>query len=117
MEGGELSEEHAERIGRQILRDNALALFPQLKGRLWKRKGELMRPERGERRSGRGGGGGMDGPAVFAGWEILARLAADRIGQAAVLGRGVAPPLRRQHSPNELSYRIGYPPIQSTPAG
>jgi hypothetical protein len=33
---GDLLEEHAARIGRQILRENALALFPQLKGRLWK---------------------------------------------------------------------------------
>ncbi|MDG3006763.1 amidohydrolase family protein [Paludisphaera mucosa] len=36
---GDLVEEQAARIGRQILRENALALFPQLKGRLW-------RPER-----------------------------------------------------------------------
>jgi predicted TIM-barrel fold metal-dependent hydrolase len=35
---GELTEEHARRIGRQVLRDNALALFPQLKDRLWKDK-------------------------------------------------------------------------------
>jgi predicted TIM-barrel fold metal-dependent hydrolase len=33
---GELAEVHAVRIGRQILRENALALFPQLEGRLWK---------------------------------------------------------------------------------
>jgi predicted TIM-barrel fold metal-dependent hydrolase len=33
---GELLEDHALRIGRQILRENALALFPQLKDRLWK---------------------------------------------------------------------------------
>jgi predicted TIM-barrel fold metal-dependent hydrolase len=33
---GELAEAHAARIGRQILRENALSLFPQLKGRLWK---------------------------------------------------------------------------------
>ncbi len=33
---GDLAEVHAVRIGRQILRENALALFPQLKGRLWK---------------------------------------------------------------------------------
>jgi hypothetical protein len=33
---GDLVEEHAARIGCQILRENALALFPQLKGRLWK---------------------------------------------------------------------------------
>jgi hypothetical protein len=34
-----LREDHAKRIGKQILRDNALALFPQLKARLWKDKG------------------------------------------------------------------------------
>jgi uncharacterized protein len=33
---GDLAEAHAARIGRQILRENALSLFPQLKGRLWK---------------------------------------------------------------------------------
>jgi predicted TIM-barrel fold metal-dependent hydrolase len=37
VEHGDLLEEHALRIGTQILRDNALALFPQLKERLWKR--------------------------------------------------------------------------------
>jgi predicted TIM-barrel fold metal-dependent hydrolase len=41
VERGDLTEEHARRIGQQILRDNALALFPQLKGRLWKGKGKL----------------------------------------------------------------------------
>lgn len=41
VDRGELAEEHALRIGRQILRDNALALFPQLKDRLWKGKGRL----------------------------------------------------------------------------
>jgi predicted TIM-barrel fold metal-dependent hydrolase len=39
IDRGELSEEHAKRIGRQVLRDNALSLFPQLKARLWKDKG------------------------------------------------------------------------------
>jgi uncharacterized protein len=34
VERGELLEEHALRIGRQVLRDNALKLFPQLRGRL-----------------------------------------------------------------------------------
>ncbi len=34
VERGDLLEEHALRIGRQILRDNALKLFPQLKQRL-----------------------------------------------------------------------------------
>jgi predicted TIM-barrel fold metal-dependent hydrolase len=36
VERGELLEEHALRIGRQVLRENALALFPALKVRLWK---------------------------------------------------------------------------------
>lgn len=36
VERKELSEDHARRIGRQILRDNALELFPQLKARLWR---------------------------------------------------------------------------------
>jgi predicted TIM-barrel fold metal-dependent hydrolase len=38
---GDLTEAHALRIGRQIMRENALALFPQLKERLWKGKGKL----------------------------------------------------------------------------
>jgi predicted TIM-barrel fold metal-dependent hydrolase len=38
VERGELTEPDALRIGRQILRDNALALFPTLKERLWKDK-------------------------------------------------------------------------------
>lgn len=37
VERGDLLEEHALRIGRQILRDNALTLFPTLKERLWKK--------------------------------------------------------------------------------
>jgi uncharacterized protein len=41
IERGEVTDEHAKRIGKQILRDNALALFPQLKDRLWKEKGKL----------------------------------------------------------------------------
>ena len=36
IERGELREEDALRIGRQILRDNALKLFPQLESRLWR---------------------------------------------------------------------------------
>ena len=44
VDRGDLREEHALRIGRQILRDNALALFPQLKDRLWKHKGKPMTP-------------------------------------------------------------------------
>lgn len=38
VERGELREEHAIRIGSQIMRENALELFPQLKKRLWKTK-------------------------------------------------------------------------------
>lgn len=41
---GDLLEEHALRVGRQILRDNALELFPQLQKRLWKSKGKLTPP-------------------------------------------------------------------------
>jgi len=44
VDRGDVSEEHALRIGRQILRDNALALFPQLNERLWKHKGITMKP-------------------------------------------------------------------------
>ncbi|REJ70569.1 MAG: hypothetical protein DWQ31_00540 [Planctomycetota bacterium] len=40
---GELAEEHALRIGRQVLRENALALFPKLKRMLW--RGEAERAE------------------------------------------------------------------------
>jgi predicted TIM-barrel fold metal-dependent hydrolase len=43
VDRGDLLEEHARRIGQQILRDNALELFPQLKERLWKRKGKAER--------------------------------------------------------------------------
>jgi hypothetical protein len=42
---GDLKEEHALRISKQILRDNALELFPQLKDRLWKAKGKLGQTE------------------------------------------------------------------------
>ncbi|MBI3863385.1 MAG: amidohydrolase family protein [Planctomycetia bacterium] len=41
---GDLIEEHAVHIGKQIMRDNALELFPQLKDRLWKHKGVKMEP-------------------------------------------------------------------------
>jgi hypothetical protein len=41
---GDLIEEHAARIGRQILRDNALTLFPQLRSRLWKHTGKRLTP-------------------------------------------------------------------------
>ena len=44
VERGELREEHALRIGTQIMRDNALELFPSLKEKLWKHKGLKMRP-------------------------------------------------------------------------
>jgi hypothetical protein len=44
VDRGDLAEEHARRIGTQVLRDNALALFPQLKTRLWKGKGKLTPP-------------------------------------------------------------------------
>jgi hypothetical protein len=37
MDRGELLEEHALRLGRQILRENALAWFPKLREWLWKR--------------------------------------------------------------------------------
>jgi hypothetical protein len=36
VQRGELREEHANRIGRQIMRENALKLFPKLKRRLWR---------------------------------------------------------------------------------
>jgi uncharacterized protein len=44
IDRGDLTELHALRIGKQILRDNALELFPQLKDRLWKGKKELTPP-------------------------------------------------------------------------
>ena len=45
VERKELSLDHAQQIGRQILRDNALTLFPQLKDRLWKGKGKSLVPD------------------------------------------------------------------------
>lgn len=36
VERGELREEHALRIGRQVMRENALELFPKLRRRLWR---------------------------------------------------------------------------------
>jgi hypothetical protein len=36
VERGELQEEHAIRIGRQVMRENALKLFPKLRGKLWR---------------------------------------------------------------------------------
>jgi hypothetical protein len=47
VDRGDLLEEHAVRIGRQLLRDNALQLFPQLKDRLWKHKGLKLEPPAG----------------------------------------------------------------------
>lgn len=44
VDRGEILPEHAERIGRQVLRDNALELFPQLETRLWKHTGKRMLP-------------------------------------------------------------------------
>jgi uncharacterized protein len=44
VDSGDLLEKDALRIGKQILRDNALELFPQLEGRLWKHKGKLSPP-------------------------------------------------------------------------
>lgn len=38
VERGELSEEQACRIGRQVLRENALSLFPKLRRQLWREK-------------------------------------------------------------------------------
>ncbi len=38
VDRGDLKEEYARRIGRQILRENALELFPPLKKKLWKHK-------------------------------------------------------------------------------
>jgi len=39
---GDLRNDDAQRIGKQILRDNALVLFPQLKSRLWKNQNRPM---------------------------------------------------------------------------
>jgi len=44
VERGELSLEQALHIGQQVLRDNALELFPRLKDRLWKHRGKLTAP-------------------------------------------------------------------------
>ncbi len=44
VERKELRSESAVGIGRQILRENALELFPSLKARLWKRPGAKMVP-------------------------------------------------------------------------
>jgi predicted TIM-barrel fold metal-dependent hydrolase len=39
VERGELREEHALQIGRQVMRENALKLFPKLRRRLWRDSG------------------------------------------------------------------------------
>lgn len=44
VDRGDLQETHALQIGRNVLRDNALALFPPLKDRLWKHRGKLEPP-------------------------------------------------------------------------
>jgi len=44
VDRGDLTEAQVDRIGRQILRDNALELFPQLKSRLWKQTGKRLQP-------------------------------------------------------------------------
>ena len=44
VERGELREDDALRIGRQVMRENALELYPRLKDRLWKHKGKLKPP-------------------------------------------------------------------------
>jgi hypothetical protein len=49
IDRGDLSEEHALHIGRQILRENALELFPQLRSRLWKQGGTLAPPASAEK--------------------------------------------------------------------
>ena len=47
IDRGDLTEKHGLQIGRQIMRDNALELFPQLKKRLWKHKGTKLTPADG----------------------------------------------------------------------
>lgn len=44
VENNDLTMEHAHLIGRQILRENALELFPQLRTRLWKGEGKRLEP-------------------------------------------------------------------------
>jgi len=44
VERGELREADALHIGQQVMRDNALALFPQLKDRLWKSRRQVVKP-------------------------------------------------------------------------
>jgi hypothetical protein len=44
VERGELREDDALRVGRQILRENALELFPSMRSRLWKQSGRRLTP-------------------------------------------------------------------------
>jgi predicted TIM-barrel fold metal-dependent hydrolase len=44
VDRGDLHEDQALRIGKQILRENALAMFPQIKAKLWKDKSKLTPP-------------------------------------------------------------------------
>jgi hypothetical protein len=44
VDRGELRVADALHIGQQVMRDNALELFPQLKDRLWEHKGKLKSP-------------------------------------------------------------------------
>ena len=46
VERGELREVDALPIGQEVMRDNALELFPQLKDPLWKHKGKLRPPSK-----------------------------------------------------------------------
>jgi hypothetical protein len=46
IDAGDLKEEHALRIGKQILRDNAWRCSPTLNDRLWKHKGKLERRDK-----------------------------------------------------------------------
>ena len=45
VDRGELREDHAHRIGRQIMRENALELFPKLKRQLWRKDGDTKKAE------------------------------------------------------------------------
>ena len=44
VDRGDLRMEDAERIGRQILRENALTVFPGLKDKLWRHKQAKLTP-------------------------------------------------------------------------
>lgn len=48
VDNHDLKLEHAHQIGAQIMRENALELFPQLKSRLWKAGGEKLEPPKPE---------------------------------------------------------------------